>query len=258
MKMSFEMTSFGDDWQGQITLRTTDDEGLTAIDTAEIIINNIAPSAEAGANQEVFAGDVVQFNASFTDPGWLDTHTIKWDMGDETILTDYQLNPSYVYYNQGTYLVTLTVTDDDGGVGIDTLEITVKPIPAAVNCDPDALNLKSKGKWITCYIELPSGYDVRQIDGSKISLNGIPAYLGKEGWAKAEANESNIIDSDKDQILERMVKFDRQSIQEILQAGEANLIIAGKLFYNQGWADFEGIDKIKITKLIKLKPKLAT
>lgn len=30
---------------------------------------------------------------------------------------------------------------------------------ASASYDPDTLNLESKGKWITCYIELPEGYD---------------------------------------------------------------------------------------------------
>ena len=30
---------------------------------------------------------------------------------------------------------------------------------ASASYDPDTLNLESKGKWFTCYIELPEGYD---------------------------------------------------------------------------------------------------
>ncbi len=117
-----------------------------------------------------------------------------------------------------------------------------------VNFDPDTLNLKSKGKWITCYIELPEGYDVWQIDGSTVLFNGIvPAYLGKEGWVKAEANESNITDNDEDGILERMVKFDRAAVRDILSPGTAVILtLTGKVFYNAGLADFEGKDVIRV------------
>ena len=116
-----------------------------------------------------------------------------------------------------------------------------------IDCDPDTLNLKSNGKWITCYIELPKGYDVTQIDGSTISLNGIPVYLGKEGWAKGKATESNIMDHDNDGILERMVKFEREKVQKILEPEEnAELIINGKVFYHQRLTDFEGRDTIRV------------
>ncbi len=40
-----------------------------------------------------------------------------------------------------------------------------------VDIDPDTLNLDSKGKWITAYIEMSGGYDVRLIDKSTILLN---------------------------------------------------------------------------------------
>jgi len=45
-------------------------------------------------------------------------------------------------------------------------------ISATVDIKPDTLNLKSKGKWITCYIELPEGYNVSDIDVSTVMLDG--------------------------------------------------------------------------------------
>ncbi len=35
------------------------------------------------------------------------------------------LTPSYTYEDDGQYAVVLTVTDDDGGVGVDTLRVTM-------------------------------------------------------------------------------------------------------------------------------------
>jgi len=256
---------WGDDYSGCIGLKVTDDGGLTDTDSTAVTVNNVAPTVDVGLDQEVYAGDTVSFSGSFTDLGWLDTHTGEWDFGDDTtqagILTEENNPPdatgevtgSHIYYEAEVYTVTLTVTDDDGGVGTDTLAVTVNPIPATIDCDPDTLNLKSKGQWITCYIELPDGpqgqqWDVWQIDGSTILLNGaVPAYLGKQGWAKAESNESNIMDSDNDGGLERMVKFDWQAVQEVLEAGKAVILtLTGKVFYNAGYADFEGLDTIRV------------
>ncbi len=45
-------------------------------------------------------------------------------------------------------------------------------------------------------------------------------------------------------ILERMVKFDRLDVQEILELGEQILTLIGKIFHNTGLADFEGKDII--------------
>ena len=50
--------------------------------------------------------------------------------------------------------------------------VTVLPIVATVDFDPDTLNLGSGGEWVTAYIELPDGYDVAGIDASSVLLNG--------------------------------------------------------------------------------------
>ena len=116
-------------------------------------------------------------------------------------------------------------------------------IEATIDIDPDTLNLSSNSKWITCYIELPKGHDVMDIDGSTVMLNGIAAYTGKEAWARAGANTSNIIDHDEDGIPERMVKFDGPAVQDIVGIGKALLIVTGELI---GGPSFEGIDVISV------------
>jgi hypothetical protein len=118
-------------------------------------------------------------------------------------------------------------------------------IPATVDIDPDTLNLSSKSMWVTCYIELDDGYDVMDIDGATVMLEDIPAYIGNEGWARAGANSSNIMDHDGDGILERMVKFDMSSVQEYLSglSGDAGLMVTGDLIDGP---TFEGIDVIRV------------
>jgi hypothetical protein len=66
----------------------------------------------------------VSFAGSFTDPGASDTHTIEWDFGDGGTATG-TLTPTHVYAAPGNYTVTMRVTDDDGGVGLDALVVSV-------------------------------------------------------------------------------------------------------------------------------------
>ena len=122
-------------------------------------------------------------------------------------------------------------------------EITFTKIPGHVDIDPDTLNLESKGKWITCYIELPEGFDVSQIDGSTVTADDVPAYIGKEGWATAEATTSNILDHDGDGRPERMVKFDKSAIQNAVELGEVTLAVSGDLIDG---TRFEGSDTITV------------
>jgi len=82
-------------------------------------------------------------------------------------------------------------------------------ISATVDIDPDTLNLVSKGKWITCYIELPEGYDVNDIDVSTILLNDT---------ITAEMHPAGIGDEDDDGIPDLMVKFDRAEVTSYIIA----------------------------------------
>ena len=121
-----------------VTLNVTDDDGGVGIDSFELLVNNVAPMVYAGPDQTVAKeGEIVNFNGYFSDPGIADTHTIQWDFGDGTPIVTGTLTPGHIYYNNGTYTVTLTVTDDDGGVGTDTLEVKVGNIPPTVDIGPD-------------------------------------------------------------------------------------------------------------------------
>lgn len=77
-------------------------------------------------------------------------------------------------------------------------------IQATIDIDPNGLNLRSLGQWITVYIELPDGYDVNDIDVSTLALNNtIPVDLYMS---------LTIGDEDADGVLDLMVKFSRSAI----------------------------------------------
>jgi len=76
-------------------------------------------------------------------------------------------------------------------------------ITAEVSIDPDTINLMSRGKWITGYIELPPGMDPEEIEVGTVLLNGvIPAAQSPTG----------IGDIDNDGIPDLMVKFPRDQL----------------------------------------------
>lgn len=117
-------------------------------------------------------------------------------------------------------------------------------IEVEVDCDPDTLNLKSNGNWITCYIELPAGYDPRDIDAATILLNDVlsPELNPKYGFVMAE--ESYIMDHDGDGMEERMAKFVRSEVEGLLDVGiSVVLTLTGELIDG---TKFKGTDEISV------------
>jgi len=119
-------------------------------------------------------------------------------------------------------------------------------IPATVDFDPDTLNLKSKGKWVTVYIELPEGYDVVDIDVSTVKL-----YEGGKPIASAELHPTEIGDYDDDGIADLMIKFDRASVVSYLidkgygNDDKATLTVSGE--FTDG-VRFSGVDTIVVIR----------
>ena len=115
---------FADNGTYTVTLTVANDTGETTQETLTVNVENAAPVVNAGDNQITLEGTTVNFNGNFSDPGILDTHTIEWDFGDGNIATGI-LEPTHTYSEQGTYTVTLTITDSDGAATQDILTVTV-------------------------------------------------------------------------------------------------------------------------------------
>jgi hypothetical protein len=117
-------------------------------------------------------------------------------------------------------------TDYYGEIYYKTSEISQKPLMASIDIDPDTLNLRSKGRWITVYITLPEDYDVTNINLSSIMLeDAIPVE-----WGDIQ-NET------------LMVKIDRSELEDILSPNdEISINITGNFF---GSRAFMGSDTIR-------------
>jgi len=132
----------------------------------------------------------------------------------------------------------VNVQIDFNGDGTPELTITTDStftfIPAAINIDPDTLNLNSKIKWATAYIELPEGYDVTDIDVSTVNL-----------WYKGNNNVPAEWGDIQDDTL--MVKFDGEVVQGLFTGpvDVATVAVAGEL---QDGTPFGGNDTIRVIK----------
>jgi parallel beta-helix repeat protein len=176
-------------------------------------------------------GMLTTFNATDipTTPGQVHRYTIDW----EALL-------------QGEKGVTLQIDADGDGefeqiITADSelaSDEFILQTETVVDFVPDTLNLKSKGKFITAYIELPERYEISQIDVSSIILNDLVSALSEP---------TEIGDYNNNGIPDLLIKFDRQKVQESLDIGEnVEMMITGELFHNGDDIDFKGSDTIRV------------
>lgn len=114
-----------------VTLTVIDNAGGTGSGSTSITVNNVAPVVNAGSDVVQLPNAPVNFTGVFTDVGTLDTHEYTWDFGDGTVVTG-TLNATHTYTTVGFYTATLTILDDDTGLGSDTLEVIISDPPTDV------------------------------------------------------------------------------------------------------------------------------
>ena len=133
-----------DDYIIQVTL--TDDDGGVGTDNLIITIKNVAPTIIGlSLIPEIEENGIVTLAGKFSDPGILDSHMVVIDWADGTSKTlilavgERSFLATHQYLDddpggtpQDDYVIQVTLTDDDGGVGTDNLIITVKNVAPTI------------------------------------------------------------------------------------------------------------------------------
>ncbi len=126
---------YADNGAYTVTLTVSDGEFQSEAATMAQI-ENVAPAVSAFAGASLLPGDTYAASGSFTDPG-ADTWTATVDYGDGTgteplALSGQTFSLSHVYAVGGTFTVTVSVRDDDGGVGTSRATVAVQSIQDAL------------------------------------------------------------------------------------------------------------------------------
>ncbi len=159
----------------------------------------------------------------FVEPGYWDLNETPEDANDDFWVDgDYHLLPGSPCIDAGdpNYMPEPNETDLEGrpriiGVRIDMGAYEHSPhIQADVRIVPRTISLASSGKWIAAFLRLPEEYDVADINPNSVFL---------EGKIKPE----RLLLAEDEQVA--IAKFDREGVQSILDVGEIELTISGRL-----------------------------
>ena len=107
------------------------------------------------------------------------------------------------------------------------MHISMNPvydIVSAFELNPQTLNIKNKGNFVTAYIEFDEGYEVSQIDSNSTAL-----ILNGHNMLYAQPQDMEITDYNNNGIDDLTVKFCRQTMLELVDEGDIEISITGSL-----------------------------
>lgn len=111
-----------------VSLRVTDSNNVTSTDTATIDVTNVAPTpTAANVSSSVQLGATHRVNLVAADPGTADavTWVINWGDGTTSTATGRSTYAEHVYATAGSFAITATAADNDGGTADSTTSVTV-------------------------------------------------------------------------------------------------------------------------------------
>ncbi len=118
-----------------VALTVDDGDGGVGTVQAEVAVENVAPTvAIVGLPESVTEDSEVSLGSTVYDPGVDDVITLSWTATLGGVEVAFGPGPDFAFIpaDPGTYLVTVTADDGDGGVGSAAAELTVTYVAPVV------------------------------------------------------------------------------------------------------------------------------
>ncbi len=240
-----------------LTLSVSDGRGGTDTRTTTATIANVVPSVSLSGPAQIYSGQQAAFTGSFSDPGLLDApwhEAFDWGTGSPMMAqsaTEGTLNGGPTYFTAGSYTVTLSVMDKDGGTGRATAALTVVRVPLGVDIKPGSsdnpLTLKGNGDASIAVAVLSSAsFDASTVDVASVTLG---SAAGGAGVARRKngSYQASLEDVNGDGRADLLLHFDRQALIAggWLTSSTTALTLLADL---QGGVQVSGSDRVRIVR----------
>jgi PKD repeat protein len=202
--------TYADNRSYTVTVTVTDKDGASKSASFQVAVANVNPVVSAASDQNGTEGTSTSFSlGSFSDPGANDgpwSADVNW--GDGSAHTTFTSSSqgslgsqSHTYADNGSYTVSVTVTDKDGGSGAATFKISVanaNPVVTAA-ANQTATEGTSKSFSLGSFSDLgandgPWAADVNWGDGSPHSTftNASQGSLGSQSHTYADNGDYTV------------------------------------------------------------------
>jgi hypothetical protein len=220
--------TFADDGSYAVSLTVSDAFGWQKTTSRSVTIANVAPSVSLSATSplSILSGDAVSVAGSFTDPGsdapW--QSVITWGNGTSTSATHAQSGASITgtksYLATGVYTITLTVTDEDGASGAQSLSANVSRRPVSGTATPSSILATDLDGDIKVTLFSDSRTNVTLLDLASVRVGPVGAGA-KKVKLRADVTGTTSI----------TLRFDRQALADagVLAPGTTQLEVIGDL-----------------------------
>jgi hypothetical protein len=123
--------------------------GITSRELARVRIRPVPPRVDAGPDGETPEGRPYRLVAGFTDAEGAGNYAVVIDWGDDSlpdVMTvtvagegpaDEPVTAEHAYCDNGTYRITVAVSDSEGATGRDSALVVVSNVPPEVDAGPD-------------------------------------------------------------------------------------------------------------------------
>ncbi|TET89464.1 MAG: DUF11 domain-containing protein [Methanomassiliicoccales archaeon] len=138
-----------------VKLTVTDSDGVTSSDYVLVFVGKMKLSAviELPTEEIIFEGTMVGFSGMAAYQGFEGPFYCHWDFGDGTSSAD--CTTSHYFGDDGTFIITFSVFDENGNEESETIEITVLNVKPTVSVSRNVHGFEGSPVHFTAYATDP-------------------------------------------------------------------------------------------------------